>query len=118
MSRSQRRWVQDVVDAVDAIRRAEALLTGAAADDPVVDVVIDALTYRVMTIGEAVKHLEPETRALRPEIPWHRIAGMRDVIAHQYHRLDVTLIRLTVDEHLDPLRSACVALLDGPLGER
>ena len=40
-------------------------------------------------IGEAVKNLTPETRESPPEIPWTDIAGLRDLIANEYFRIDI-----------------------------
>ena len=40
-------------------------------------------------IGEATKRLSPEFRAKYPEVPWRRIAGLRDVLIHDYLRIDL-----------------------------
>lgn len=42
----------------------------------------------LINIGELVKTLSQEFREDNPEIPWKRIAGMRDLTAHKYHQLD------------------------------
>ena len=35
-------------------------------------------------IGEAVKNIDEHFRNKYPDIPWKKIAGMRDVVAHEY----------------------------------
>ena len=35
-------------------------------------------------IGEAVKNLDEDFRNRYPEIPWKKIAGLRDVLIHEY----------------------------------
>jgi len=35
-------------------------------------------------IGEAVKNLDEDFRSRYPEIPWKRVAGLRDVLIHEY----------------------------------
>ncbi|MFH1418957.1 MAG: DUF86 domain-containing protein [Planctomycetota bacterium] len=44
----------------------------------------DAVMRNLEVIGEAAKHLSDGCRQLTPEIPWRRIAGMRDVLIHSY----------------------------------
>ena len=43
-------------------------------------------------IGEAAKAIPEEARALAPEIPWHQIAGMRNVLVHGYFEIDTDLV--------------------------
>ncbi len=43
-----------------------------------------AILYQVLIIGEATKRLSVEFRSQHLEIPWKDIAGMRDILAHQY----------------------------------
>lgn len=38
----------------------------------------DAIIRKLEVIGEAVKQLSDNTRNARPDIPWRRVAGMRD----------------------------------------
>jgi len=112
VSRPQAARLRDILDAIEAIRAADALLTALGPDVRVTAVVADATTYQLVVIGEAVKALEPEVTALRPETPWSAIAGLRDVVTHHYHRRDPRILRATVETSLEPLRQACEALLE------
>lgn len=40
-------------------------------------------------IGEATKRLSPNFRNAHLHIPWKDIAGMRDILAHQYDRVNL-----------------------------
>lgn len=55
-------------------------------------------------IGEAVKNLSEEFRTRYPDIPWKEIAGMRDILTHQYFGIDLELTWATVQHDLAPLR--------------
>jgi uncharacterized protein with HEPN domain len=83
VSRDETERLQDIKEAIDSIRahlrRAEDQPAGT--DDPLLH---DALLFQFVVIGEAVKHLAADTRAAAPEIPWTDVAGLRDLIAHEY----------------------------------
>ncbi len=50
-----------------------------------------AILYQVIVIGEATKRLSNDFRNLYSDIPWKDIAGMRDILAHQYDRVNLTI---------------------------
>ena len=52
----------------------------------------DAVIRRIEIIGEAVKNISMETRNKYPHIRWREIAGMRDVVIHQYFGVTVGLV--------------------------
>jgi uncharacterized protein with HEPN domain len=56
-------------------------------------------------IGEAVKRLSEDFRARHSEIPWIRIARMRDKLIHQYDAVDLDEIWKTVTKDVAPLIS-------------
>lgn len=66
-----------------------------------------AILYQILIIGEATKRLSPEFRAQHPELPWADMAGIRDILAHQYDQLDFNvmwnIIHISVPETLDKI---------------
>ena len=111
MSRGEHERLRDIRDAIAAIRQHLAQ-TGEGAnakeEDPLLH---DALLFQFVVIGEAVKHLAPETREAAPEIPWADIAGLRDLIAHEYFRIDMHRVLEIVERDLPPLERALARLL-------
>lgn len=51
-----------------------------------------AILYQVIIIGEATKRLSIEFRSQHSEIPWKDIAGMRDILAHQYDLVNLNTL--------------------------
>lgn len=49
----------------------------------------DAVLHCLMIAGEATKRLSDEFRAAHPDVPWKRIAGLRDIITHGYETLSM-----------------------------
>jgi uncharacterized protein with HEPN domain len=54
-------------------------------------------------IGEAVKNLSADLRESEPSTPWKSIAGMRDVLIHDYLRVNLEQVWETVARDLPPL---------------
>jgi uncharacterized protein with HEPN domain len=44
----------------------------------------DAVIRRIEIIGEAAKNITEEFKENHPEIPWHKIIGIRNTVIHQY----------------------------------
>jgi len=67
--------------------------------------------YNLVVIGEAAAQLSEETRVDAPEIPWSRVVGLRNLIAHEYFRVDLDVIRSILAEQLDQLDETAKRLL-------
>jgi uncharacterized protein with HEPN domain len=71
----------------------------------------DAVLYNLVVIGEAAAQLGDETRSEAPQIPWTSVVGLRNLIAHEYFRVDLDVIQDIVSESLDQLERAARQLL-------
>ena len=113
MSRSARDRLTDITEAAAGVRTAVEALERAEADaaQDQAQLAFDALLYRLLVIGEAVKALPEELLASQPRVPWREIARLRDLLAHHYYRVDAQVIRRTVEAPLDQLTAAVAELL-------
>ncbi len=57
-------------------------------------------------ISEATRHLPGELKATRPEIRWTSIAGIGNVLRHDYHAISNEIIWKVIREDLPPLKAA------------
>ncbi len=62
-------------------------------------------------VGEAVKKIPNEQRVHYPEIPWKSVAGMKDILVHEYWTIDPVVVWATVQESLPPVKMAIVQML-------
>jgi uncharacterized protein with HEPN domain len=73
----------------------------------------DAVIRNLEIIGQALKDFGVETLLLnQPNIPWREIAGMRNVLAHEYLGVNIEMVWDTVQIHLDSLQQALETILE------
>ncbi|MEZ5353755.1 MAG: DUF86 domain-containing protein [Bryobacteraceae bacterium] len=72
----------------------------------------DAVIRNIEVIGEAAKRVSAETRARKPDLEWKRIAGMRDVLIHNYIGVDLNEVWMAATHDIPELENALVELLD------
>jgi uncharacterized protein with HEPN domain len=72
----------------------------------------DGVIRNLEVIGEATKNLSSELRDTNPAIPWRQIAGMRDVLIHDYLKVNLARVWRTVITDLPPPRDTITRLLN------
>lgn len=109
MPRGYEVYLEDIEGAIRRIKHYTAGLSQEAfsLDEKSVDAVIRNLEV----IGEAVKRIPDSTRAAHPRIAWRKIAGLRDILAHQYFDVDIDIVWDVVHNKLPTLEEEIQQML-------
>jgi len=78
----------------------------------------DAVIRNIEIMGEATKNLSARLRDQNPQIDWKGMAGMRDVLIHQYFGVNIRAVWDAVENDLPKLKpelTNLLAQLEGPL---
>jgi len=68
-------------------------------------------------IGEATKRLPPSFRQRYPQIPWRRMAGMRDMLIHQYEGVSPLVLYETATHEIDVVIDHLPAIIATSMGK-
>jgi uncharacterized protein with HEPN domain len=77
----------------------------------------DGIARQLEIVGEATKHLSGEFRKTHPQVPWQRMAGLRDVLIHDYMGVDLEAVWDIVRNRIPELKSQVAAALGEPAGQ-
>lgn len=104
--------LQDIVEAIGKIDRYTRGMTSDAfrADEKTVDAVVRNL----VVIGEASRHIREDVEQRRPEIPWDKMRGIRNVVVHECFGVDAEILWETARHDLPPLCPLLERLLREP----
>lgn len=110
VSRSWLLYLDDLIASAEKISRLTAghTITQFVADEAA----FDAVLFNLQVIGEAIKKLPANARALLPEADRSGPARLRDLIAHHYFALDPDIIWEVANRHVPALLSHALALRD------
>ncbi len=99
MTREPLLYLYDILDSIEKIQRYTSNMnfqefTGSS-------LTIDAVVRNFEIIGEASGRIPEDVQLKYPEIPWFEMKGMRNIVAHEYFRVDLKIIWKTSRESLN-----------------
>lgn len=86
----------------------------ADANPTIAEMAYDAVLRNLAVIGEAARALPQDARELSPQTPWPAIAGLRNIVVHEYFRIDRSIIEDICDNQLEPLAEHIRAYAQSP----
>lgn len=101
-------------DMLEAIEKVQTYTRGMSFSDfEKNDLVVDAVVRNLEVIGEASKRIPEDVKRRAPEVEWRKVGAFRDVLAHEYFRVNRRIVWDVVEKKLPALASACEKLLRG-----
>jgi uncharacterized protein with HEPN domain len=71
---------------------------------------VNAVIRSLEILGEATKRIPKSFRQKHSDIPWNKMAGMRDVLIHDYMGIDLKTVWKVIQERLPELKPLIHAL--------
>lgn len=101
-------------DILEASKRIEKYTKGAKFEKLLKDtLILDGIVRNLEIIGEAAKNIPVEVRKKYPEIEWKKIAGLRNILAHEYFGIDVEIIWDIIRNEIPVLKIRINSILKG-----
>jgi len=97
VKKDMRVYIDDVLECIDKIEEyTEGVGEGEFYENTQIQ---DAVIRRLEIVGEAIKNIPVDFREQYPNIPWRKIAGMRDVLIHGYAGVNLLRVwRVVIDD--------------------
>jgi uncharacterized protein with HEPN domain len=109
---SPRRWQDRIEDIVEACEHAQSFVADVSYEEFAADVrTLHAATYELVVVGEAVRGLPDEVKERYPDVPWEKMLSVRNILVHEYFRVDPEILWGTIRENLPQVSRMLRAVL-------
>lgn len=101
-----------LVHIVEAMDKIAAYIKDGEAEFQKEPMIQDAVIRNLEIIGEAAKRVPEELRDANHSVPWKRLAGLRDVLIHQYEGVDLAQVWRIASSVLPQMRNDIQAMIE------
>lgn len=108
--RDDRERLLDIREAIENIQKYAARGKDAFSEDELIQTWV---LHHIQILGEAAARISDEFQEHHPEIPWFKIVGMRNILVHDYFKIDVDAVWSVVENDLATLYQQIEQILNG-----
>lgn len=69
------------------------------------------ILHNLQILGEAARAISAELKQQHPEVSWQQIAGMRNILVHDYFGIDASIVWAVVESELPVLKQQVLVML-------
>ena len=109
MPREHKAFLKDIIISIEKIEKYTLKIS--FKDFRQNDLIQDAVVRNLEIIGEAVKKIPAEIKAQNPEVEWKKLAGLRDILIHDYFGIDDEIIWDIIINKLSELKTNILDLI-------
>ncbi len=99
-------------DIAERLRRIDEFTQGTARTIEDSLLVQDAVLRNLQTLSESTSRLSEAIKDTEPDIPWEDIKSFRNVVTHDYLKVDLDIVRRVIENDLPPLAEALARLAE------
>ena len=108
MNRIYLDYIQDILD---SIRDIESFIKGMTFEEFKKDrKTINAVVRSIEVIGEASKKIPPDLKAKYSDVPWKKMAGIRDKLIHEYFGIDLEILWVVSKKEIKQIKPAILRI--------
>jgi uncharacterized protein with HEPN domain len=113
--RRDRERILDMLEALDSL--AQIILGCSEVEFFASDIIYSACAHKLTIVGEAAARMSTETRERNPGIAWQKVAGLRNVLVHEYFGVDRPMVWEVAVADAPLLRDQIAAILQADFPE-
>ena len=106
--RNDQQRLRDILEAIERIERYVVRGEKAFRESELIQ---NWIVHHLQIIGEAGRSVSPQFRQPHTHVPWSKIIGMRNILAHDYFGIDLDIVWDAATKDLPPLKQQILGIL-------